>query len=306
VDGWTATFPAYAGERATWLLLYVALDVVLIVIYGLVVANWLAEHGAGVLAWILRVLAIVDVVEDGLALVTVHNPSVPMGYVTAVRLDGEVVVVLAARAVAAYCALQHGPVIRSWLRGLYTQRFSVIAIVPIAVLTVPPGPICWTSSPTWSAGGSRAAGSGRALLGRRGRRAAHGGRSCSSSAGSGPASSGSGPRRRSDEEKANLWLGVIVPLVLGIGLVAVAVAFRRWPWALPGFDPLRLVLFLLVPVGIVAASWLIRRGREKGWTWATALFSPKNHQVRSAEDKVRISLVGDVLVAVALVVTGWA
>ena len=31
VDGWSATFPAYAGERATWLLLYVVLDVVLIV-----------------------------------------------------------------------------------------------------------------------------------------------------------------------------------------------------------------------------------------------------------------------------------
>ena len=140
VDGWSATFPAYAGERATWLLLYVALDVVLIAIYGMVVANWLAEHGAGVLAWILRVLAIVDVVEDGLALFTVHHPSVAMRVRHRGHLDRRSgSSVLAAVVVAAYLALQHGPVIRSWLRGIYTQRFSVIAILPIAVLTVPAG-----------------------------------------------------------------------------------------------------------------------------------------------------------------------
>ena len=39
VAGWSATFPAYASERATWLGMYVALDVVLIALYGIVVAT---------------------------------------------------------------------------------------------------------------------------------------------------------------------------------------------------------------------------------------------------------------------------
>ena len=305
VDGWTATFPAYAGERATWLLLYVALDVVLIVIYGLVVAGWLAAHGAGLLAWVLRVLAIVDVLEDGFALLTIHTRSVPLAYVTAVLSSVKWLAVLVAVLVAAYTALQSGPVIRSWLRGLYTHRFSVIAILPIAVLTVPAGSDLldqlpdverrWFESSGFGDGHFWAAvvavlltALGLLVIGR--------------------LRSGVFWQRTEasvvDEEKANLWLGGIVPLVLGVGLGAVAVAFRRWPWAFPGFDPVRLGFFLLVPVGIVAASWLIRRGRDQGWTWATSLFSPKNHQVRSAEDKVRISLVGDVLVAVAVVVTG--
>ena len=305
VDGWTATFPAYAGERATWLLLYVVLDVVLIVIYGLVVAGWLAAHGAGLLAWVLRVLAIVDVLEDGFALLTIHTRSVPLAYVTAVLSSVKWLAVLVALAVAAYAALQSGPVIRSWLRGLYTHRFSVIAILPIAVLTVPAGSDLLDQLPdverrwfesSWFGDGHFWAAVVAVLLTALGLLVI------------GRLRSGVFWQRTEasvlDEEKANLWLGGIVPLVLGIGLGAVAVAFRRWPWALPGFDPVRLGFFLLVPVGIVAASWLIRRGRDQGWTWATSLFSPKNHQVRSAEDKVRISLVGDVLVAVAVVVTG--
>ncbi len=305
VDGWSATFPAYGSERATWLLLYLALDVVLIVIYGYIVARWLAEHGAGGLAWTLRVLALVDVVEDGLALFTVHHPSEVMGHVTAVFSLGKCALVAVAVVVAGYLALQHRPVIRSWLRGIYTQRFSVIAILPIAVLTVPVGSDLLDQLPdverrwfqsSWYGDGHFWAAVVAVLLTAVGLLVV------------GRLRSGVFWQRTESsvvvEEKANLWLGVIAPLVLGIGLVAVAVVFRRWPWALPGFDLVRLLFFLLVPVGIVAASLLIRRGRDKGWTWATSLFSPTNHQVRSAEDKVRISLVGDVLVAVALVVTG--
>ena len=305
VDGWSATFPAYADERATWLALYVALDAVLIVVYGVVVAGWLAAHGAGVLAVILRALAVVDVLEDVSALVTVHTRSVPLAYVTAVLSSVKWVAVLVALAVAAYAALEFGPVVRSWLRGLYTHRFSVIAILPIAVLTVPAGSDLldqlpdverrWFDTSWYGDGHFWAAviavlltGVGLLVLGR--------------------LRSGVFWQRTEEsvveENKANLWLGVIVPLVLGVGLVAVAAVFQRWPWAVPGLDLWRLLAFLVVPVGIVLASWFIRHKRDQGREWALALFQPRNHDVRSADDKRRIVLVGDVLVAVGLVVTG--
>ena len=305
VSGWTATFPAYADDRATWLALYVGLDVLLIAIYGVVVANWLSAQGATVLAWILRGLAAVDLLEDGSALATIHTQSPPLATLTSWLSVAKWLAVLAAVVVAVYRALQHGSVIRSWLRGLYTHRFSVIAILPIAVLTVPAGSDLLDQLPdverrwfesTWYGDAHFAAAVVAVLLTAVGLLVL------------GRLRSGvfwqRTPTSVEEEEGANLWLGVIVPLVLGVGLLIVAIAFRRWPWAIPGLELGRLAAFLVVPVGIVAASAAIRRGRAVGWSWATGLFSPVNHAVRSPEDKRRIVVVGDVLVAVALVVTG--
>jgi hypothetical protein len=204
-----------------------------------------------------------------------------------------------------YSTLQYAPVVRSWVKAVYTHRFSVIAILPIAVLTVPAGSDLLDQLPdverrwfddTWYGDGDFWAalvavlltGAGLVVLGR--------------------LRSGVFWRRTpasvATEEPADLRLGVVVPVVLGIGLIGVAIADRRWPWAVPGLDGMRLVAFLAVPVGIVVVSWVIRRGRSEGWSWATSLFSPVDHAVRSPDDKRRIVVAGDVLVAVALVVTG--
>jgi hypothetical protein len=303
--GWSAVFPAYAAERATWLWLYVGLDVLLIVIYGFVVARWLSAHGAGTLAWVLRVLAVVDLLEDGFALAALNARSSALGTATAVLSIAKWLLVLVAVVVAVYLALQHRPVVRSWVRAVYTHRFSVIAILPIAVLTVPAGSDLLDQLPdverrwfdtTWYGDGDFWAGVVAVLLTGVGLLVL------------GRLRSGVFWRRTSQsvaaEENADLRLGAVVPVVLGIGLVAVAVGVRQWPWAVPGLDGSRLLAFLVVPVGIVALSWAIRRGRSAGRDWATTLFSPVNHAVPSPEDKRRIVLAGDALVAVGLVITG--
>ena len=175
VDGWSATFPAYAGERATWLLLYVVLDVVLIVIYGLVVAGWLAAHGAGLLAWVLRVLAVVDVLEDGFALLTVHTRSVPLAYVTAVLSSAKWLAVLVAVLVAAYTALQSRtghPVVapRALHPPVLGHRHPADRRADGAGRVRSAGPASRRGAPVVREQLVR----GRALLGRRGRCAAHG------------------------------------------------------------------------------------------------------------------------------------
>ncbi|HEU4329805.1 MAG TPA: hypothetical protein VFR40_01730 [Lapillicoccus sp.] len=305
IDGWTATFPAYGPERAQWLGLYVLLDLALIALYGLVIARWVAIQGATGLSWVLRILAFVDIAEDVLALVTVRTGSSALGTVTAVASTVKWIVVLALLAIVAYKAFQATALIHSWARGVYTHRFSVIAILPIALLTIPPGANLldqlpdverrWFESSWYGDAHFLAAvvavlltAVGLLVLGRL-RTGVFWQRTDASVV---------------NEEDADLRLGAVVPVVLGIGLVGVAVAFHRWPWSVPGLDLWRLLAFLLVPVGIVLASLLIRRGRQQSWEWATAWFSPKNHAVRSPDDKRRIALVGDVLVAVAVVITG--
>ncbi len=304
-DGWAVTFPAYADERATWLTLYVALDVLLIGLYGVVVAGWFSAHGAHALGWLLRVLAVVDLLEDGAALAALHTRSASLGSVAAGLSTAKWVAILAASAVAAYTALRYAAVVRSWSKAVYTHRFSVIAIVPIAVLTVPVGPNLLDQLPdverrwfdnTWYGDEDFWAAAVAVLLTAVGLLVL------------GRLRSGVFWRRTpasvAAEQPADLRLGAVVPVVLGGGVVAVALVDHRWPWAVPGLDGTRLLAFLAIPVGIVLLSWLIRHGRSAGWRWAARLFSPVNHAVRSPDDKRRIVLAGDALVAVAVVVTG--
>ena len=219
-------------------MLYVGLDVLLIVLYGLSSPDWLPAHGAGSLAWILRVLALVDLLEDGFALAALNGRSSRWGRSPRSSRSQKWLLVLVAVVVAAYLALQHRPVIRSWLRAVYTHRFSVIAILPIAVLTVPAGSDLLDQLPdverrwfhtTWYGDGHFWAavvavlltGAGLLVLGR--------------------LRSGVFWRRTAQsvaaEEKANLWLGAVVPLVLGIGLVAVAVGVPPVAVGPPGPGP---------------------------------------------------------------------
>jgi hypothetical protein len=253
VAGWSATFPAYASERATWLGIYLALDVVLIALYGIVIANWLATQGADVLAWVLRALAVVDLLEDGFALVTVHTRSTALGTVTAYLSFAKWLVVLAAVAVVGYGLLQ--PAVRAqvwvWLRALYFQRFSILAVVPIAVLTIPAGSDLLDQLPDvqrrWLGDGqgmvhfAAAAASvavvtiGVLVLGRL-RSGATWQRTPGSVAG---------------EERANLWLGLLVPAVIVVAFVVIGLRGGGPPWSMPGLEPQRLAVFLAVPLLII-------------------------------------------------------
>jgi hypothetical protein len=307
VAGWSTTFPAYASERATWLGMYVALDVVLIAIYGIVVANWLATQGADVLAWVLRTLAVVDLLEDAFALVTVHTRSTALGTVTAYLSTAKWLVVVAAVAVVVYGLLQ--PAVRAqiwiWLRALYFQRFSILAVVPIAVLTIPAGSDLLDQLPDvqrrWLGDGqgmthfTAAAVSvavvtiGVLVLGR-----LRSGVTWQRTPGSVAA-----------EERANLWLGLLAPAVVAVAFVVIGLRGGGLPWSMPGLEPQRLLVFLAVPLLIIGLSALIRGRLDAAGgttTWWSSHFESLPHRVPTPDVKRAIVVAGDVLTAVSVVV----
>jgi hypothetical protein len=306
VDGWTATFPAYGSERATWLVMHVALDLVLIALYGIVVANWVAGQGAVVLARVLRVLAVVDLVEDVLALVTTGSGSSATAIVTAYASMAKWLAVLAVVAVVAYGALQ--PVARAqagiWLRGFYFQRFSVLAVLPIALLTIPTGSDLLDQLPDvqrrWLGGGPgiwhfvwavvavAVVTVGVFVVGR--------------------LRSGDTwhrtPESVAAEERANLWLGLLPLAVIVVGLLVIGLRGGGAPWGMPGLEPARLAVFLAVPLLIVGLSAIIRNRLAAGTGWFTAHFAPLPHRVPPPAVKTAIVLAGDILTAVSIVVGG--
>jgi len=307
IEGWTATFPAYATERAEWLVMYVALDVVLIALYGIVVAGWLAGQGAHSLAWVLRVLAIVDVLEDAFALLTTSTGSASLAKVTAYVSVLKWLVVFAALAVVVYGVLQPGvrALISVWLRGFYLQRFSILAVIPLAVLTIPAGSDLLDQLPdvqrrwVWDGQGLlhflAAAVSvvvvtvGVLVLGRL-RSGAMWHRT---------------DRSVAAEPPANLWLGLLVPAVIAVALVVIWARGGGAPWSMPGLEPERLMAFLAVPLIIIGLSALIRwRLNAAGGTstWWTAHFEALPHRVPTTEVSRAMVLAGDILTAISIVV----
>src|SRR5690349_13892324 len=306
VDGWTATFPAYASERATWLVMYVVLDLVLIALYGLVVASWVASQGAVVLARALRVLAVIDVLEDVLALVTTGTGSSTLAHVTAYASVAKWLAVLAVVAVVAYGVLQ--PAVRAqagiWVRGFYFQRFSILAVLPIALLTIPAGSDLLDQLPDvqrrWLGGGPgiwhfvwavvavAVVTVGVFVIGRL-RSGVTWHRT---------------PESVAAEDKANLWLGLLPLAVIVVGLLVIGLRGGGAPWGMPGLEPTRLAAFLAVPLLIIGLSAFIRYRLAAGSGWFTAHFAPLPHRVPSPEVKVAIVLAGDILTAVSIVVGG--
>lgn len=310
-EGWTGRFPAYGAERSTWLGAYLVLDVVLIALYGGVVATWLAPRWP-MMARLLRVLAVVDLLEDGSAFVTsrasnagVTALGVATGVLSAVKwllVVGGLVLLL--KGAAEPRARQ---VAGSWLRALYQQRFSILAILPIAVLSIPSGSDLLDQLPDvqrrWLADGKGVTHFllavvvvvvvtlGVLLLGR--------------------LRSGAllqrTPESVLEERPAVLRLGLLAPAVVVLGVVVIAARGGGAPWSMPGLAPVRTAIFLAVPVVILGVSWFVRArlaaARAAGrTTWFTRSFQPAHHLVPSDDDKTTTVLAGDILTAVSVVV----
>lgn len=198
-------------------------------------------------------------------------------------------------------------VVGSWLRGFYTQRFSILAVLPIALLSIPAGSDLLDQLPDvqrrWvaDAQGARHAAFavlvvavvtlGVLLLGR--------------------LRSGEMWRRTGvsveNEGLAVLRLGLAAPAVIVLGLVVVALRRGGLPWSMPGLEGLRLLLFLAVPLGIIALSALIRQQLQVGQhanepTWWRKHFEVRPHRVPSDEEKLTTVLAGDIMTAVSVVV----
>ena len=297
----------YGDQRAAWLVAFVVLDLALIAVYGLVVPAWLPASEAA-LAQTLRVLAVVDVLEDLGALVATRSSGVTaerVGSVTSIltTLKWLAVLVLVVLLVRRLLQPDARAQIRGWALAVYKQRFGVLAILPIGVLSVPAGSDLLDQLPDvqrrWVEDGTGLTHALAAVvvvavvtvavlvLGRM--------------------RSGSlwqrTPAAVDAEEPADLRLGFIVPGVVLVAMVVIAAQGGGPPWSMPGLQPWRLVAFLAVPLVIVLVSLFIRWRLASGPTgWWHDHFQVKPHRIPSADEKVKTVVTGDVLGAVAIVI----
>ncbi|MEP6632058.1 MAG: hypothetical protein ABJA89_16435 [Lapillicoccus sp.] len=307
-DGWTARFVGYGEQRSAWLAAFVVLDLAFIAVYGLLVPAWLPAPEA-TLARTLRVLAGVDFFEDVGALLATRTSEATatwVGSVTSVltTLKWLVVVVLVVLLVRRLLQPDARAQIGGWALAVYKQRFGVLAILPIGVLSVPAGSDLldqlpdvqrrWVEDGTGLAHGLAAVvvvavvSAGVLVLGRM--------------------RSGSlwqrTPAAVAAEQPADLRLGFIVPGVVLVAMVVIYAQGGGLPWSMPGLQPWRLVAFLAVPLVIVLVSWFVRWRLAAGPTgWWHDHFQVKPHRIPSADEKAKTVVTGDVLGAVAVVIT---
>ena len=306
-DGWTARFVGYGEQRAAWLVAFVVLDLAFIAIYGLLVPAWLPAEESS-LATTLRLLAGVDVVEDISAVVATRSTgsvAVGFGWATSVltTLKWLVVLVLVVLVVRRLLKPDARAQIRGWALALYKQRFGVLAILPIGVLSVPAGSDLldqlpdvqrrWVEDGTGLVHGLAAVlvvalvTAGVFVLGRM--------------------RSGSLWQRTAAtvaaEDPADLRLGLIVPGVVVVAMVVIFAQGGGLPWSMPGLQPARLTAFLGVPLVIVLASLFVRWRLAAAPTgWFHDHFQVKPHRIPSSDERVKAVVAGDVLAAVAIVI----
>jgi hypothetical protein len=305
-SGWTAHFAAYGDQRAAWLTAYVVLDLALIAIYGVVLPARLSQQERA-LATGLRVLMAVDLLEDAGALVVTWTggASSLLGTVTSFLTTAKwlTVLVLVALLVRRLLRDDARTQVAEWVLALYKQRFGVLAILPIGLLSVPAGSDLldqlpdvqrrWVEDATGLRHGLAAVvvvavvALGVFVLGR--------------------LRSGSLWQRTAvsvrAEDDSDLRLGFIVPGVIAVALAVVAVQGGGAPWAVAGLQPVRLIAFLAVPMVIVLASLAIRLWLRTGPTgWLADRIAVKPHRVPSDGEKTKTVVTGDVLAAAAVVI----
>ncbi len=308
-DGWSAAYPEPdAGHRTMWLVAYLGLDAVFIVVYGIIIARWLAPSWPA-MARLLRILALVDVVEDALALAagTFAAPaSMVLAWATGLLSAAKWVLTAGVVLFTLWRALTPPgrAAVGVWRLALYKQRFSILAVLPIAVLSIPGGSDLLDQMPDvqrrWLRDGQGALHAlfaviaialvtvGLMLMGRM--------------------RSGAVWRRTPQTvlaaRPALLRLGLVAPGIVVAGMLWLWIRGSGTPWAMPGLNPGRTAAFLLIPTAIMLASWVIRRslaarGTPRGAGW----FLPAWHSVPTDGEKRAIVVAGD-LIAVSAVVVG--
>ncbi len=306
-EGWTARFVGYGDQRAGWLVAFVVLDLLFIAVYGLLVPAWLTAGEAKIATW-LRILAVVDVVEDGCALVATRSTggvATGFGYAASLLTTAKWLVVLVVVVLVVRRLLQADAraQIAGWALAVYKQRFGVLAILPIGVLSIPAGSDLldqlpdvqrrWVEDGTGLVHGLAAVvvvavvTVGVLVLGRM--------------------RSGSlwqrTPAAVAAEEPADLRLGFIIPGVIAVAMVVIYAQGGGLPWNMAGLQPARLIAFLGVPLVIIAASLVIRwRLAVSPSGWFATHFVVKPHRIPSADEKTKAVVAGDVLAALAIVI----
>ena len=147
-EGWGARYTGpFADARTTWMTIYLVLDLAFVLLY--LWAAWTAKRTSWkALAVAVSFMAGFDLVEDVLALIATHWVKPPSGVASALSwvLYGATLLKtlsLAAALVTVFYRAREDTAYRGrlgrWVVGAYRQRFSVLAVVPLAVIGVMPG-----------------------------------------------------------------------------------------------------------------------------------------------------------------------
>jgi hypothetical protein len=317
-DGWAAgagTFDVAALNG--WLREYLIVDFVFILVYSSSLWLWF-KNRYRLAARLVLAIGAIDLLEDALAWLAGRNaePITPgllqdaLPWVSAAKFI--LVLLTIAALVRRFFSREAGEAwrgaARRLLRAVYTHRFSVLAIVPIAILSVIPGADLldqlpdvqrqWTDD-TNGRQHALVAGASVGLLAitlfALGRlrsdfawRRAH------------PTSSGV-----DDRPKPALWLWLAAPVLIPV------LALLSHLAGVQGFSLERFRVFVGVPLLIFALSWVLRRrlDRPPGDTGANTSWvrehvqRPTRPRPTSADVRT-IARTGDVLAVAALVIGG--
>lgn len=326
-EGWAALraldqSPEVPFPVGGWLTAYVSLDLVLIVTYYALAYRVLATRHRPALR-LAGLAALADLVENALAAVAWPlAPGATAPWLVAASalkwLFLVLVVLVLLRRLLAFGDDSWRRVLRRWGRAVYTQRFSVLPLLPLVVLAVVPGPDMLDQLPDiqrrWvqgDLGHGLAAGVALAIL-------------AASVLAAGRMRAdytwwrveGWGPDHPRPEPLVGFWFiatGVI--LVLGLGMT--------WATGTAGLSVPRMAIFAGVPllVGLLSAllravlrnpgawpwRWLpggVRRLLVRALAWAPAHVRPPDGRVLTRDHLGPIWLVGDVMATLVIVVGG--
>lgn len=156
--GWSFLFQEAAadGRMASWLLVYALLDLVFILLYGLLIRSWGAhlttmavrvERPVRGLRWCVLALwcgLFADVLESAVMLGLRSWGSAPQALLALSTVKWAGLVVGAVSTLVWWSVARQsapGPsTLRRTLKAAYTHRLSVLVLVPLVALGLPPGP----------------------------------------------------------------------------------------------------------------------------------------------------------------------
>ncbi len=307
-EGWLAVFTGDLGSaRAAWLTAYLVVDLVFIVTY--VWAAWTAKLTSWTaLAIAITVMGSFDLLEDLVALVVVRGSSPPAEWLTWLLWSATVLKTASLVAVVVVVVTRwrsspgYRAALRRWAVAIFRHRFSVLAVLPIAVLGVLPGSDLLDQLPDvqrrWMLDGwghAAAAGVAMSLV-------AAGllllGRLRSTTAWNPP------PVGPTDGQRARLWLAVIAPALAFIGWVIMLVRGSATLTHAPGLVWWPLVIFVGVPVAIALLSWGIRVRQAGSATTGSPWFPKPEFTQLDPSTREIVLRAGDVVATTALVIAG--
>ncbi|KRF41948.1 hypothetical protein ASH01_17870 [Terrabacter sp. Soil811] len=309
-EGWGAHFTgAFADARTTWMTIYLLLDIAFVLLY-LWAARTAKRTSWKALAVAVTFMAGFDLLEDVLALVATRWASAPSGVASA--LSGvlyaatllKTLSLVAALVTVFYRAREDTAYRRRlgrWVVGTYRQRFSVLAVVPLAVIGVMPGNDLLDQLPDvqrrWLLDGFGHAVAATIVVVLVAVSLLALGRLRSTTVWHPPTPTDDNPMR------ASLWLVVIMPvLVLLCWVVMLVHGSATWT-QIPGLLWWPLILFVGIPMLIAAASAVIRwRHGTAGQTSGSDWFPRPSFGSPPAATKAVVARAGDIIASTAIVI----